>query len=110
MNPVRQLERTLSLSSSSSPTMASANDLFAQHLVLISRVKEAQKAHRRKLRALPSPPLSILNLPTIPTPKPSPPGAEPERRFEEFVLSCSCLLPYLSKLRPHVVVHNSSFT
>ena len=69
--------RALSLSSSSSPTMASANDLFAQHLVLISRVKEAQKAHRRKLRALPSPPLSILNLPTIPTPKPSPPPSPP---------------------------------
>src|SRR5260221_13068128 len=56
---------------------ASVNDLFAQHLVLLSRVKESQKAHRRKLRALPSPPLSILNLPTLPTPKPSPPPSPP---------------------------------
>ena len=56
---------------------ASANDLFAQHLVLISRVKRSQKAHRRKLRSLPSPPLPILNLPTIPTPKPSPPPSPP---------------------------------
>jgi hypothetical protein len=47
------------------PAMASVtattNDLLAQHLVLISRLKESQKAHRRKLRTLPSPPLSILN-------------------------------------------------
>jgi mRNA m6A methyltransferase non-catalytic subunit len=56
---------------------ATANDLFAQHLVLISRIKESQKAHRRKLRSLPSPPHSILNLPTISTPKPSPPPSPP---------------------------------
>jgi|SRR5712672_2523050 len=56
---------------------ASANDLLAQHLVLISRLKELQKAHRRKLRTLPSPPHSILNLPTIPSPKPSPPPSPP---------------------------------
>ncbi|KAF8486944.1 MT-A70-domain-containing protein [Russula ochroleuca] len=56
---------------------ATANDLLAQHFVLISRLKESQKAHRRKLRTLPSPPLSILNLPTIPSPKPSPPPSPP---------------------------------
>jgi hypothetical protein len=56
---------------------ATTNDLLAQHLVLISRLKESQKAHRRKLRTLPSPPLSILNLPTIPSPKPSPPPSPP---------------------------------
>jgi hypothetical protein len=158
-------ERThCALSSSPMATVTgSVNDLFAQHLVLLSRVKEAQKAHRRKLRALPSPPLSILNLPTLPTPKPSPPpsppsspllvprrkppradlpppkraraahyenyvpeeetirndysqryvdggewpqnwvlGAEPERRFEEYVVLCSCLLRHLSSLRPLV--------
>lgn len=139
---------------------ATANDLLAQHLVLISRLRESQKAHRRKLRTLPSPPLSILNLPAIPSPKPSPPpsppssplllprrkppradlppakrarathyenyipeeetirndysqryvdggewpqnwvlGAEPERRFEEFVHSYPCLIPPFSKLR-----------
>jgi mRNA m6A methyltransferase non-catalytic subunit len=139
---------------------ATTNDLLAQHLVLISRLKESQKAHRRKLRTLPSPPLSILNLPTIPSPKPSPPpsppssplllpqrkppradlqpakraraihyenyvpeeetirndysqryvdggewpqnwvlGAEPERRFEEFIHSCSRRLLLSSKHR-----------
>jgi mRNA m6A methyltransferase non-catalytic subunit len=56
---------------------ATANDLFAQHIVLISRIKESQKAHRRKLRALPSPPRTILSLPTIPTPKHSPPPSPP---------------------------------
>jgi mRNA m6A methyltransferase non-catalytic subunit len=56
---------------------ATTNDLLAQHFVLISRLKESQKAHRRKLRTLPSPPLSILNLPTIPSPKPSPPPSPP---------------------------------
>lgn len=56
---------------------ASANDLLAQHLVLITRLRESQKARRRKLRALPSPPLSILNVPTIPSPKPSPPPSPP---------------------------------
>ena len=67
--------------SRSRPAMASvtatANELLAQHFVLISRLKESQKAHRRKLLALPSPPLSILNLPTIPSPKPSPPPSPP---------------------------------
>ena len=56
---------------------ATANDLLAQHLVLISRLRESQRAHRRKLRVLPSPPLSILNLPTIPSPKHSPPSSPP---------------------------------
>ena len=140
-------------------TTATSNDLLAQHFVLISRLKESQKAHRRKLRTLPSPPLSILNLSTIPSPKPSPPpsppssphllprrkppradlqppkraraiqyenyvpeeetirndysqryvdggewpqnwvlGAEPERRFEEFVHSRSRLLPSKHRL------------
>ncbi|KAI9512143.1 MT-A70-domain-containing protein [Russula earlei] len=58
-------------------TITSANDLLAQHLVLISRLKESQKARKRKLRALPSPPLSILNLPPLPSPKPSPPPSPP---------------------------------
>jgi len=56
---------------------ATANELLAQHFVLISRLKESQKAHRRKLRTLPSPPLSILYLPAIPSPKPSPPPSPP---------------------------------
>jgi mRNA m6A methyltransferase non-catalytic subunit len=148
--------------------MATTNDLLAQHSVLISRLKESQKAHRRKLRTLPSPPLSILNLPTIPSPKPSPPpsppssplllprrkpprsdlqpakraraihyenyvpeeetirndysqryvdggewpqnwvlGAEPERRFEEFVHSCSRRLLISSKHRLRVCAYLS---
>jgi hypothetical protein len=57
--------------------LASANDLLAQHLALIARVRDSQKSHRRKLRTLSSPPQSILRLPLIPSPKPSPPPSPP---------------------------------
>ncbi|KAH8977178.1 MT-A70-domain-containing protein [Lactarius hatsudake] len=57
--------------------LASANDILAQHLALITRVKDSQKSHRRKLRTLSSPPQSILKLPLIPSPKPSPPPSPP---------------------------------
>ena len=57
--------------------LASANDLLAQHLALIARVRDSQKTHRRKLRTLSSPPQSILRLPLIPSPKPSPPPSPP---------------------------------
>jgi mRNA m6A methyltransferase non-catalytic subunit len=60
-----------------SQTLASANDLLSQHFALIARVKDSQKSHRRKLRALPSPPLSILKLPLVTSPKPSPPPSPP---------------------------------
>ena len=53
--------------------IASANDILAVHSALISRVREKQKAHRRQLRALPSPPQAVLNVPLIPSPEPSPP-------------------------------------
>jgi mRNA m6A methyltransferase non-catalytic subunit len=62
---------------SQSQVLASANDLLSQHLALIARVKDSQKAHRRKLRTLSSPPLSILKLPLIPSPNPSPPPSPP---------------------------------
>lgn len=57
--------------------LASANDLLAQHLALVSRVRDSQKSHRRTLRTLPSPPQHILRLPLIPSPKPSPPPSPP---------------------------------
>ena len=57
--------------------LASANDLLAQHITLIARVRDSQKSHRRQLRTLSSPPQSILRLPLIPSPKPSPPPSPP---------------------------------
>ena len=58
---------------STAECIASANDLLAAHSALINRVRLNQKAHRRQLRALPSPPQEILNVPLIPSPQPSPP-------------------------------------
>ena len=53
--------------------ISSANDLLAAHAALVNRVRLDQKSYRRQLRALPSPPQSILNVPLIPSPQPSPP-------------------------------------
>ena len=53
--------------------IASANNLLAVHATLLDRVRLNQRAFRRQLRALPSPPQEILNVPLIPTPQPSPP-------------------------------------
>ncbi|KAI0094471.1 MT-A70-domain-containing protein [Irpex rosettiformis] len=53
--------------------ISSANDLLAAHAALVNRVRLEQKSYRRQLRALPSPPQSILNVPLIPSPQPSPP-------------------------------------
>ncbi|TCD60840.1 hypothetical protein EIP91_009418 [Steccherinum ochraceum] len=58
-------------------TLASANDLLASHVALVSQSREAQKTRRRELRSLPSPPQSILKLPLIPSPLPSPPLSPP---------------------------------
>ncbi|KAI0270648.1 MT-A70-domain-containing protein [Gloeopeniophorella convolvens] len=58
-------------------TLASANDLLAQHATLMARVRNSQKTYRRRLRTLPSPPLTILQLPLLPLPKPSPPPSPP---------------------------------
>lgn len=58
---------------STAECIASANDLLAAHSALINRVRLNQKAHRRQLRALPSPPQAILSVPLIPSPQPSPP-------------------------------------
>lgn len=59
--------------------IASANETLAAHSALITRVRNAQKSHRRQLRALPSPPYELLRLPLIPTPprspEPSPPSS-----------------------------------
>jgi mRNA m6A methyltransferase non-catalytic subunit len=53
--------------------ISSANDLLAVHAALVNRVRLDQKAYRRQLRSLPSPPQAILNVPLIPSPQPSPP-------------------------------------
>ena len=53
--------------------ISSANDLLAAHAALLGRIRQTQKAHRRQLRALASPPHDILSLPLIPSPEPSPP-------------------------------------
>lgn len=58
---------------SAAQCISSANDLLAAHSALINGVRQAQKAHRRQLRALASPPHDILNIPLIPSPLPSPP-------------------------------------
>ncbi|KAF7798514.1 hypothetical protein EIP86_009735 [Pleurotus ostreatoroseus] len=58
---------------SAAECISSANDLLAAHAALINRVRQTQKAHRRQLRALASPPHDILNIPLIPSPPPSPP-------------------------------------
>ncbi|KAI0297011.1 MT-A70-domain-containing protein [Multifurca ochricompacta] len=58
-------------------TLASANELLAQHVALVARVRDSQKTYRRKLRTLSSPPQSILKLSLISSPKPSPPPSPP---------------------------------
>ena len=60
---------------SAAACISSANELLAAHSALISRVRQTQKAHRRQLRALPSPPHDVLNTPLIPSPQPSPPSS-----------------------------------
>jgi hypothetical protein len=48
--------------------IASANSTLAAHAALLSRVRIAQKSHRRRLRALPAPPTEVLSLPLLPSP------------------------------------------
>ncbi|GJE89455.1 MT-A70-domain-containing protein [Phanerochaete sordida] len=60
---------------STAECIASAHDLLASHSALLSRVRTAQKAHRRALRALPSPPRAILDVPLAPSPPRSPPAS-----------------------------------
>lgn len=49
-----------------------ANDILAQHDALISQIRESQKAHRRQLHALESPPQDLIRLPLIPSEPASP--------------------------------------
>ena len=58
---------------STAECISSANDLLAAHAALVNRVRLNQKSFRRQLRALPSPPQAILNVPLVPSPQPSPP-------------------------------------
>lgn len=62
---------------STADTLTSANALLASHAALLQRVRDVQRTHRQVLRALPSPPSSVLSLPLIPTPPASPPPTPP---------------------------------
>ncbi|KAI6046627.1 MT-A70-domain-containing protein [Pisolithus marmoratus] len=57
--------------------LSSAQSLLESHARLISRVRQAQRSHRRQLRTLPSPPSELLNLPLVPSPLPSPSPSPP---------------------------------
>ncbi|KAH8101335.1 MT-A70-domain-containing protein, partial [Cristinia sonorae] len=67
----------MSFAGSVSETLTSANGLLASHAALIAQSREHQKTRRKELRALSSPPQSLLRLPLIssapPSPLPSPP-------------------------------------
>ncbi|EKM61498.1 uncharacterized protein PHACADRAFT_82400 [Phanerochaete carnosa HHB-10118-sp] len=64
---------------STAECIASANDLLAAHSALLAHVCTNQRAHRRQLRTLPSPPQLILNVPLVPSPQPSPPPPSSSR-------------------------------
>ncbi|KAG6330686.1 hypothetical protein ID866_8404 [Astraeus odoratus] len=68
---------------STSEVLSSAQNLLSTHAMLISRVRQAQRSHRRQLRSLSSPPTDLLNLPLIPSPSPSPPPSPPSSPLPE---------------------------
>ncbi|KAF9074485.1 MT-A70-domain-containing protein [Rhodocollybia butyracea] len=57
---------------SNTEAISSANDLLALHFSLISRVRQSQQTHRRKLQSIQPPPLELIRLPLIPSPLPTP--------------------------------------
>ncbi|KAF8824476.1 hypothetical protein HHX47_DHR8000381 [Lentinula edodes] len=60
-------------SHSTTEAISSANDLLAAHSALVSRVRQSQQNHRRKLQSIQPPPsLELIRLPTIRSPLPSP--------------------------------------
>lgn len=61
--------------SSTTETLSDINHLLSVHSNLVRRVRNAQRTHRDALRTLPSPPESLLQLPLIRTPSPSPPSS-----------------------------------
>lgn len=65
------------MSASACECIASANELLAAHSALVSRVRSAQKQHRRQLRTLPSPTYGLIKLPLIPSPPRSPLSSPP---------------------------------
>ena len=69
---------------STAEILSRTNDLLASHSALLTQVREKQRAHRRTLRnyvnnAPPSQDTSsldtLLNLPLLPSPEPSPPAS-----------------------------------
>ncbi|KAJ4484312.1 MT-A70-domain-containing protein [Lentinula edodes] len=60
-------------SHSTTKAISSANDLLAVHSALLSRVRQSQQNHRRKLQSIQPPAsLELIRLPTIRSPLPSP--------------------------------------
>ncbi|KAJ8587952.1 MT-A70-domain-containing protein [Rhizopogon salebrosus TDB-379] len=57
---------------STAEVLNSAHSLLASHRELLTYVRNSQRTHRRQLRALPSPPNDLLNIPVIDSPLPSP--------------------------------------
>ncbi|KAJ3868488.1 MT-A70-domain-containing protein [Lentinula novae-zelandiae] len=65
-------------SHSTTEAISSANDLLAAHSALVSRVRQSQQNHRRKLQSIQPPPsLELIRLPTIRSPLPSPSSSSP---------------------------------
>ncbi|KAJ3879122.1 MT-A70-domain-containing protein [Lentinula edodes] len=63
---------------STTEAISSANDLLAAHSALVSRVRQSQQNHRRKLQSIQPPPsLELIRLPTIRSPLPSPSSSSP---------------------------------
>jgi mRNA (2'-O-methyladenosine-N6-)-methyltransferase len=67
----------LTMTTTTTSVISSANDLLASHTVLISRIRVAQQQRRRQLHAIHSPPEDLLRLPLIPSPPSSPVHSSP---------------------------------
>ncbi|GJJ14000.1 hypothetical protein Clacol_008257 [Clathrus columnatus] len=67
-----ELENTRTSMSNTIETLSDLNHLLSLHNNLVERVRNAQRTNRDGLRTLPSPPESLLQLPLIRTPSPSP--------------------------------------
>lgn len=57
--------------------LSCANDLLSAHNALLNRVRTSQRHHRRQAASLPSPPKTLIKLPLIPSPSPSPDHSPP---------------------------------
>lgn len=71
--------------SSTTETLSDINHLLSVHNTLVRRIRNTQRAHRDDLRTLPSPPETLLQLPLIRTPSPSPPSSPYTRPSQSHV-------------------------